>query len=206
MPQAMWPRKLHSESLPLWQATADPHLCRRLIHRSSTVCVGPLGPGVHKVLFEPSKCLWQVWGLILNSISPLLPSCWGFCFVLECRVSFLCGTQHSPVDGCSTESCNFGVFTGEDEWTSFYSTILPESWASMVAQLIKNQSATQESWVQSLGWKAPLEKGKAVDSRILDWRILVRGVAKSQTQLSNFHFQPIKTIPKIIVKYRMKIY
>ena len=30
-------------------------------------------------------------------------------------------------------------------------------------------------------------------------------VAKSQAKLSNFHFQPIKTIPKIIVKYRMKI-
>ena len=27
-------------------------------------------------LFEPSECLWQVWGLILNVISPLLPSCW----------------------------------------------------------------------------------------------------------------------------------
>ena len=88
----------------------------------------------------------------------------------------------------------------------FYSTIFPESWASMVAQLMKNQSAMQESWVQSLGWKAPLEKGKAVDSRILAWRSLVCGVAKSQTQLSNFHFQPIKTIPKIVVKYRMKIY
>ena len=35
-------------------------------------------PGAHKVLFEPSKHLWQVWGLILNAILPLLPSCWGF--------------------------------------------------------------------------------------------------------------------------------
>ena len=30
-------------------------------------------------LFEPSECLWQVWGLILNMISPLLPFCCGFC-------------------------------------------------------------------------------------------------------------------------------
>ena len=29
-------------------------------------------------LFEPFEHLWQVWGLILNMISPLLPSCWGF--------------------------------------------------------------------------------------------------------------------------------
>ena len=33
-------------------------------------------------LFEPSERLWQVWGLILNAISPLLPSCWGFSFAL----------------------------------------------------------------------------------------------------------------------------
>ena len=31
-------------------------------------------------MFEPSEHLWQVWGLILNVISPLLPSCWGFSF------------------------------------------------------------------------------------------------------------------------------
>ena len=33
-------------------------------------------------LFEPSKCFWQVWGLILKVISPLLPSFWGFSFAL----------------------------------------------------------------------------------------------------------------------------
>ena len=38
-------------------------------------------------MFEPSKHLWQVWGLILNRISPLLPSFWGFSFALGCGVS-----------------------------------------------------------------------------------------------------------------------
>ena len=33
-------------------------------------------------LFEPSEHLWKVRGLILNAISPLLPSCWGFFFAL----------------------------------------------------------------------------------------------------------------------------
>ena len=33
-------------------------------------------------LFKPSKRLWQVWGLILNIILPLLLSCWGFSFAL----------------------------------------------------------------------------------------------------------------------------
>ena len=45
------------------------------------------------------------------------------------------------------------------------------SWASLVAQLVKNQPAMQETWVQSLGWEDPLENGKATYSSILAWRI-----------------------------------
>ena len=44
-------------------------------------------------------------------------------------------------------------------------------WASLVAQLVKNLPAMQETWVQSLGWEDPLEKGKATHSSILAWRI-----------------------------------
>ena len=40
-------------------------------------------------------------------------------------------------------------------------------WASLVAQLVKNPPAMQEIWVQSLGWKDPLVKGKATHSSIL---------------------------------------
>ena len=83
--------------------------------RSGSVSVRPLGPGEHKVLSEPSEHLWQVWGLILNISLPLLPSCWGFSFALECAVSFFGGIQHSPVNGSSAMSCNFGVLTGEDQ-------------------------------------------------------------------------------------------
>ena len=36
---------------------------------------------------------------------------------------------------------------------------LQYSWASLVAQLVKNLPAMQETWVQSLGWEDPLEKG-----------------------------------------------
>ena len=41
-----------------------------------------------------------------------------------------------------------------------------------MAQLVKNPPAMRETWVQSLGWKDPLEKGKATHSSILAWRIL----------------------------------
>ena len=40
-----------------------------------------------------------------------------------------------------------------------------------MAELVKNPPATWETWVQSLGWEDPLEKGKATHSSILAWRI-----------------------------------
>ena len=43
--------------------------------------------------------------------------------------------------------------------------------ASPVAQLVKNLPAIQETRVRSLGWENPLEKGKAIHSSILAWRI-----------------------------------
>ena len=44
--------------------------------------------------------------------------------------------------------------------------------ASLVAQLVKNPPAVQETWVRSLGWEDPLEKGMATNSSILAWKIL----------------------------------
>jgi len=48
---------------------------------------------------------------------------------------------------------------------------LQYSWASLVAELVKNPPAMQEAWVRSLGWKDPLEKGLSIHSSILAWRI-----------------------------------
>ena len=72
----------------------------------------------------------------------------------------------------------------------FFSSIYPISWASLVAQMVKNLPAMQETWVQSLGQEDPLEKRMATHSSILAWRIpmdrgawraTVHGVAESQT-------------------------
>ena len=52
----------------------------------------------------------------------------------------------------------------------------------LIAQLVKNLPAMQDTPVRFLGWEDPLEKGKATHSSILAW------LAKSQTQLSDFHF------------------
>ena len=48
---------------------------------------------------------------------------------------------------------------------------LQYSWVSLVAQLVENLPSMQETWVQSLVWEDPLEKGKATHSSILAWRI-----------------------------------
>ena len=51
-----------------------------------------------------------------------------------------------------------------------YRTII-DLGASLIAQLVRNLPAMQETWVQSLGWEDPLEKGKITHSSILGWRI-----------------------------------
>ena len=47
---------------------------------------------------------------------------------------------------------------------------LQYSWGSLVVQLVKNPPAIRETWLQSLGWEDPLEKGKATYSSVLVWR------------------------------------
>ena len=72
--------------------------------------------------------VWALWvslvgmGFILNTILPLLPSCWGFSFALGHGVYLFRGIQYSLVDACSAASCNLGVLTG-DECMSFYTAI-----------------------------------------------------------------------------------
>ena len=48
---------------------------------------------------------------------------------------------------------------------------LQYSWVSLVAQLVRNLPAMQETWVRSLGWEDPLEKRKATHFSILAWGI-----------------------------------
>ena len=48
------------------------------------------------------------------------------------------------------------------------------TWVSLVAQMVKHLSAMQVTWIQSLGWEGPLEKGMATHSSILAWGILWR--------------------------------
>ena len=69
---------------------------------------------------------------------------------------------------------------------------LQYSWASLVAQLVKNPPAMWETWVQSLAWEDPLEKNSGYpiqySGRENSVDCIVHGVTKSQTQLNDFHF------------------
>ena len=67
---------------------------------------------------------------------------------------------------------------------------LQYSWASLVAQLVKNPPAMRETWVRTLGWEDPLAKGTGYPLQYsglensMDY--IVNGVTKSQTRLSDF--------------------
>ena len=74
---------------------------------------------------------------------------------------------------------------------------LQHSWASLVAQLVKNPPAMWETWGRSLDWENTLEEDMATHSSILAWRIpedrgawwaAVHRIARSRTRLSDFTF------------------
>ena len=72
-------------------------------------------------------------------------------------------------------TCNAGD-TGFDSWVGKIHwrrdrLPTPVLLGFLVAQLVKNLPAMWETWIRSLGWEDPLEKGKATHSSILTWRI-----------------------------------
>jgi len=77
-----------------------------------------------------------------------------------------------------------GIFPTQETGLLNCRQILYYFGASLIAQLVKNPSAMQETLVRFLGQEDPLEKGKATHSSILAWRIpwtTAHGVAKSWT-------------------------
>ena len=141
-----YPGLLHPEPLPLKPSIAD--------HTSAgnsqtlfwlSLC-GVSGSWCALGLFEPSEHLQRVWSLILNMISPLLLSFWGFSFALGHRVSYFGGIQHSPVQGCSAASYNFGVLAWEDERASFYSAILTFPWEALLRPWYLTNANIQWEW------------------------------------------------------------
>ena len=73
-----------------------------------------------------------------------------------------------------TQACKLVISTilgAPPQLPTFILLVPAISWASLVAKAVKNQPAMQETWVQSLGQEYPLEKGMAIHSSILAWRV-----------------------------------
>ena len=104
--------------------------------------------------------------------------CWAYTLYFYWMKQYKCifwslGVPHSSVDkesACNTGDPSLIPETGRSTGEGI-GCPLQYSWASLVAQLVKNPPAMQETWVRSLGWEDPLEKGKATYSSILVWRI-----------------------------------
>ena len=71
----------------------------------------------------------------------------------------------------TTSSLTRALKIGTDLLPGSLQSLSLRTWASLLAQLAKNLPAMRETWVQSLDWEDPLEKGKATHSSILAWRI-----------------------------------
>ena len=81
------------------------------------------------------------------------------CFTLRFGQLFLLGASWTYPDWYRRISQHL--------WSQFEDQLL----VSLVAQMVKNLPAMHETWVQSLAWEDPLEKGMATHSSILPWRI-----------------------------------
>ena len=105
------------------------------------------------------------------------------CDLYSCPATSLVWNFWSGVDGfpgssAVKESCNAGdpslmvQFLGqEDPLEKGIGYPLQYSWASLMAQMVKNLPAMWKTWVWSLGWEDPLEEGLVTHSSILAWRI-----------------------------------
>ena len=88
-------------------------------------CSFLLGASAHKVLFDLWVSPVDMRFDSKHHFAPPATLLW-LSFAFGHGVSFFGGMQHSPLDGCSEASCNFGVIAGEDERISLNSAILVE--------------------------------------------------------------------------------
>ena len=88
----------------------------------------------------------------------------------NCKVSIL-----KIGDTTNIKKISKGILWSDEVYESpqnKYPELTLKNQASLVAQLVeKNLPAMRETWIQSLGWEDPLEKGKATHSSILAWKI-----------------------------------
>ena len=113
-----------------------------------------VSPSIRVFFSETALCIsWSKYWSFSFSISP----------PIDIQVWFPLGLTGwiSLQSRDSQESCPTTLFK------SINFSVLSLLWASLVAQLVKNPPAMWETWIRSLGWEDPLEKGKATHSSLL---------------------------------------
>ena len=129
-----------------------------------------------QMMRHPEALTMLLWG----SLSPV----WGFPCSLAGKESSCNAGDPSSIPGSGGSPGEGIVYP------------LQYSWASLLAQTVKNPPIMQETWVWSPGWEDPQEKGMATHSSILGWRSpwteelgrLQSMGSQSQTQLNDFRF------------------
>ena len=138
-------------------------------------------PCQHLVLssFLMSHFNMWIWYFTIFPISTYYPPYWGFPDSSFGKQSTCNARDPASIPG-------LGRSAGEGIGYPFQ-----YSWASLVGQLVKNLPAMRETWVQSLGWEDPLDEGIGYSLQYSGLEnsmdCIVHGLAKSQTQLSNFN-------------------
>ena len=159
-----------------------PMLCTALDVPHHSVAQGVSGPSASPYSDHPPHWAMGLKGQIpathsteydlLMSLPVLSLPCPAIFLFLKPRGLYAQGSLDSSVG--KESACNVGdpgsipgLGRSHGEGTGYP---VQHSWASLLAQLVKNLPAMQETWVQSLGWEDPLEKGAATHSSILAQR------------------------------------
>ena len=131
----------------------------------------------HFILLSLSYDIWNIeWSYLLSLPSRII---WSLKWEYMCGKRFanydiLCKVKTKAEKKCGQGKV-YPCYNKGGSWYHFIITLRILSVrtlrASLVAQTVKNLPAVQETWVRSLGWEDPLEKGMATHSSILAWRI-----------------------------------
>ena len=148
------------------------------------------------LFISEEKCIFLVWWSASRSqVYPMENTgrsllMGNFCLIIFISLSPLLG---SSCKKCACNAGDTGSIPGPGRSTGEgIGYPLQYSWASLVAQIVKNLPAMWETWARSLVWENPLEEGMATHSSILSWRIptdreawraTFHGIAESWTWL-----------------------
>ena len=146
-----------------------PNIPDRRRHRWPTPVLLPGKSHGRKILVGCSP-----WGRLELDTTERLPSHFSFSCIGEGNGNPVqCSCLENPRDGGAWWAAIYGVAQSWTQltWLSSSNSSNTPDGLPLWAQLIKNLPAMRETWIWSLGWEDPLEKGKATHSSILAWRI-----------------------------------